>query len=87
VIIPEFLGRWTALYVGCRSPGGALDVPGPAPVIENKREKDSNRLIGYLSSRVSWPSLVTVPFTGDAAVCAQLIECDAHWRRRLPSNE
>jgi hypothetical protein len=40
------------------------------PVIENKREKDSNKLIGYLSSRVSWPSLVTVPFTGDAAVCA-----------------
>jgi hypothetical protein len=39
-------------------------------VIENKMEKGSNRLIGYLSSRVSWPSLVTVPFTGDAAVCA-----------------
>jgi hypothetical protein len=40
------------------------------PVVENKRERCSNRLIGYLSSRVSWPSLVTVPFTGDAAVCA-----------------
>jgi hypothetical protein len=40
------------------------------PVIENKREKGSNGLIGYLSSRVSWPSLVTVAFTGDAAVCA-----------------
>jgi hypothetical protein len=39
-------------------------------VIENKMEKGSNRLIGYLSSRVSWPSLVTVPFTRDAAVCA-----------------
>jgi hypothetical protein len=39
------------------------------PVIENKREKGSNRLIEYLSSRVSWLSLVTVPFTGDAAVC------------------
>jgi hypothetical protein len=40
------------------------------PVIENKREKGSNRLIGYLSSRVSWLSLVTVPFAGDTAVCA-----------------
>ncbi|KAH0818460.1 hypothetical protein GEV33_004331 [Tenebrio molitor] len=28
------------------------------------------RAKGYLSSRVSWPSLVTVPFTGDMAVCA-----------------
>jgi hypothetical protein len=44
------------------------------PVIENKREKVSNRLIGYLSSRVSWPSLVTVPFTGDAGL--QLITPD-----------
>jgi hypothetical protein len=49
------------------------------PVIENKREKGSNRLIGYLSSRVSWPSLVTVPFTGDAIVASPTA--------RLPSNE
>jgi hypothetical protein len=51
-------------------PWKALVKAWSTPVIENKREKGSNRLIGYLSSRVSWPSLVTVPFTGDAAVCA-----------------
>jgi hypothetical protein len=39
-------------------------------VVENKREQGTNRPKGCLSSCVSWPSLVTVPFTGDVAVCA-----------------
>jgi hypothetical protein len=37
------------------------------PVVENKRENVTNRSKGYLSSRVSWPSLVTVPLMVDAA--------------------
>jgi hypothetical protein len=41
--------------------------PWSTPVVENKREKGSHRAKGYLSSRVSWPSLVAGPLGGDAA--------------------
>jgi hypothetical protein len=41
--------------------------PRSTPVVENKREKGSNRAKGYLSSRVSWPSLVAGPVGGDEA--------------------
>jgi hypothetical protein len=41
--------------------------PRSTPVVENKREKGSNRAKEYLSSRVSWPSLVAGPLGGDAA--------------------
>jgi hypothetical protein len=37
------------------------------PVVENNREKGSKGAKGYVSSRVSWPSLVAGPLGGDAA--------------------
>jgi hypothetical protein len=52
------------------------------PVVENKREKGSNRAKGYLSSRVSWPSLVTGPLGGDAADFVLLRRTTANWVRR-----
>jgi hypothetical protein len=54
------------------------------PVIENNREKGSNRLIGYLSSRVSWPSLVTVPFTGDGGKRYIIIIILMSYRQEVP---
>jgi hypothetical protein len=42
-------------------------MPWSTPVVENKREKGSNRAKVYLSSRVSWSSLVAGPLGGDAA--------------------
>jgi hypothetical protein len=38
------------------------------PVKKNKREESTNSLIRHLSSRVSWPNLITIPLMGDAAV-------------------
>jgi hypothetical protein len=59
--------------------------PWSTPVVESKREKGSNRPKGYLSSRVSWPSLVIGPLGVTRLIlCSyagpQLIECDGHWR-------
>jgi hypothetical protein len=56
--------------------------PWSTPVVENKREKGSNRAKGYLSSRVSWPSLVTDPLGGDAANFVLLRRTTANWVRR-----
>jgi hypothetical protein len=49
-----------------RQPWNLVD-QGSTLVDENKREKGTNKSKEYLSSRVSWPYLVTVPVTGDAA--------------------
>jgi hypothetical protein len=51
-------------------------------VVENKREKGSNRATGYVSSRVNWPSLVTGPLGGDAANFVLLRRTTANRVRR-----
>jgi hypothetical protein len=47
-----------AIYLEPRSPAYST------PMIENKREKGTNRPKGYLCSRVSWLNLITVPLVG-----------------------
>jgi hypothetical protein len=56
--------------------------PRSTPVVENKRKKGSNRAKGYLSSRVSWPSLVAGPLGGDEANLVLLRRTTANWVRR-----
>jgi hypothetical protein len=48
-------------------PWNLIDHPGLLRWSKIKGKKGSNRAKGYLSSRVSWPSLVTAPLGGDAA--------------------
>jgi hypothetical protein len=48
-------------------PWTLIDHPGLLRWSKIKGKKGSNRAKGYLSSRVSWPSLVAGPLGGDAA--------------------
>jgi hypothetical protein len=48
-------------------PWNLIDHPGLLRWSKIKGKKGSNRAKGYLSSRVSWPSLVAGPLGGDAA--------------------